>query len=93
MNGEDTVFVPYTPPRPISYDTIGEPITVSTRETSREELRISWTQRDGEDAPRVDLRYFTIRSDGSATPHRGGLRLTAEEAAQLRDALNGMTDL
>ena len=88
MNGEDTVFVPYTRPRPIAYETIGEPITVSMKETQREELRITVTQRDGEDAPRVDLRYFTIRSDGSANPHRGGLRLTLEEAAQLRDALD-----
>lgn len=88
MNGEDTVFVPYTPPRPVVYETIGEPITVSAKQTQKEELRISQTKRQGEDAPRVDLRYFTIRSDGSATPHRGGLRLTYEEAAQLRDALN-----
>lgn len=87
MTGE-SIFVPYERPTRPNYTTIGEPITVSTKETSREELRITMTQRDGEDAPRVDLRYFTIRSDGSANPHRGGLRLTAEEAAQLRAELN-----
>lgn len=89
MNGE-TEFVPYEKPRPAAYKTIGEPVTVSAKETRREELRISITQRTGEDAPRVDLRYFTIRSDGDANPHRGGLRLTFEEAAQLRDALNSL---
>ena len=71
------------------YITVGEPITVTTKEpTSREELRITRTQRTGEDAPRVDLRYWTIHSDGSETPHRGGLRLTADEARDLRRALN-----
>lgn len=87
MTGE-SIFVPYEKPRPAPYKTIGEPVTVSAKETRREELRITVTQRDGEDAPRVDLRYFTILSDGDANPHRGGLRLTFEEAAQLRDALN-----
>ena len=76
------------------YQTIGEPITVTTKEpTSRDELRITRTQRTGEDAPRVDIRYFTVHSDGSETAHRGGLRLTPTEAAALRDALNGIADL
>lgn len=81
----ETPFVPFERTR---QQIVGEPITVSAREKWREELRISITQRTGEDAPRVDIRYFTVRSDGDAKPHRGGLRLTFEEAAQLRDALD-----
>jgi hypothetical protein len=71
------------------YSTVGEPIVVSTREPrSRDELRITRTQHQGEDAPRVDIRYFTVHSNGSETAHRGGLRLTPSEARSLRDALN-----
>ena len=88
MKDDSSVFVPYMPPRPVVYETVGKPITVASKESQRTELRISQTKRQGEDAPRVDIRFFTIRSDGSATPRRGGLRLTYEEAAQLRDALN-----
>lgn len=76
------------------YSTIGEPVIVTTKEpTSRDELRITRTQRQGEDTPRVDIRYFTVHSNGSETAHRGGLRLTPGEARSLRDALNTMTDL
>lgn len=79
-----------TEPEP-EYITVGEPITVTTKEpTSRDELRITRTQRTGEDAPRVDIRYFTVHSNGNETAHRGGLRLTPDEAAALRDALNSI---
>ena len=77
------------------YSVIGRPITVATKEptSKRTELRITRTQRADEDAPRVDVRYFTVHSDGRETPHRAGLRLTEREAAALRDALDAMPDL
>lgn len=70
---------------------VGAPITIATKEpTSHRELRLTQVQRRGEDALRVDIRYWTLYSDGTEMPHRGGLQLTAQEAAKLRDALNGI---
>jgi hypothetical protein len=70
------------------YTVIGEPVIVTTREPeSRDELRLTRTQRIGEDAPRVDIRYFTVHRNGSETAHKGGLRLAIDEAAALLDAL------
>lgn len=88
-----TRYIQNVIPQP-EYTTIQEPTTIYTKEpTSREELRITRTQRQDEDAPRVDIRYWTTHNDGKETAHRGGLRLTYQEAAALRDALNAMTDL
>ena len=73
------------------YKTVGEPITVTAREPrSRDELRITRTQRADEEAPRVDIRLWTLHTDGRETAHQGGLRITYEEAAKLRDALNDL---
>ena len=70
---------------------VGAPITIATKEpTSHRELRLTRVQRRGEDALRVDIRSWTIYSDGTERPHHGGLQLTMEDAERLRDALNGI---
>lgn len=70
---------------------VGAPITIATKEpSSRRELRLTQVQRRGEDALRVDIRYWTLYSDGTEMPHRGGLQLTRPEAAKLLDALSGI---
>lgn len=78
--------------RPLeNFTQIGEPITIATKQpTSHRELRLTQVQRRGEDALRVDIRSWTIYSDGTEQPNRGGLQLTMQEAAKLRDALNGI---
>lgn len=73
------------------YKDVGKPVIVAVREpSSRDEMRISWTQTEKETEPRVDVRYYTVHADGKTTPHRGGLRLTKAEASKLRDALNSL---
>lgn len=71
------------------YRNIGEPVPVIV--TSRTELRALWTQRRNESSPHLDLRLWSVCSNGDCIPHRGGLRLTTEEAKALRDTLNGMS--
>lgn len=70
------------------YRTIGEPVIVATKElSSRDELRITQVQKNGENAVKIDIRYHTVHKDGSETAHKGGLRLSREEATALQDAL------
>ena len=70
------------------YRTIGEPVIVATKEpSSRDELRITQVQKNGENAVKIDIRYYTVHENGNETTHKRGLRLSREEATALRDAL------
>lgn len=74
---------------PAQYKTIGEPITVAAKiPRSREEVRATLTQKDGEECPRVLIAAYEIDKDGEASRKQGGFRFTSVEAAALRDALD-----
>ena len=73
------------------YEYTGEPVEIAERPSaSRDVLRLTRVRHAGEAVARVDLRYWTLHADGSETPHRGGLRLTVDEARALRRALNDL---
>ena len=80
---------------PPEYKPIGEPVTVAAKlPRSREELRAGLVQKDGEEAPRIQIAAYIIE-DGEATIKRtSGFCLKPIEAAALRDALDQLlTDL
>lgn len=74
---------------PPEYKDIGEPITIAAKiPRSREEVRATLTQKDGEECPRVLIAAYEIDKDGEASRKPGGFRFTPVEAAALRDALD-----
>jgi len=74
---------------PPEYKPIGEPITIAAKlPRSREEVRATLTQKDGEECPRVLIAAYEIDTDGKARRKPGGFRLKPIEAQALRDALD-----
>lgn len=81
---------------PPEYKPIGEPVTVAAKlPRSREELRAGLVQKDGEEAPRIQIAAYIIEPTGEAIIKRtSGFCLKHIEAAALRDALDQLlTDL
>ena len=54
----------------------------------REEVRVTLTQKDVEECPRILIAAYEIDKDGEASRKPGGFRFTPVEAAALRDALD-----
>ena len=75
---------------PPKYKPVGEPVTVAAKlPRSREELRVSLVQKDGEESPRILIAAYSIEPDGEAViKQTGGFRLKPIEAQALRDALD-----
>lgn len=66
---------------------VSEPVTIATKETvTRQELRLRVVRKD--DQQKVELRLWDVTADGTAAPFGEGYRLSFDDAARLRDALN-----
>ena len=66
---------------------VSEPVTITARETvTRQELRLRVVRKDNQQ--KVELRLWEVTADGTATPCGEGYRLSFDDAARLRDALN-----
>lgn len=63
---------------------IVHPITISTQ-TRTTDLRVSLIVQGTQQF--IDIRPWSVKPNGEAVPHKGGMKLSLDEAAALRDAL------